>query len=281
MSKKYSDTYPFIDPLKSNLSGKAVLVSGASKGIGKAMAISYAKAGVSNLAILARTDLGSVAKEVEEAANKAGRSKPNILTIKCDITSVDDCTSAVKHVEEAFGRLDILINNAGYLEKWKKIHESDPDEWWKTFEVNVKGVYLMSRAFLPLILRGGDKTIITTSSGGAITITPGASGYQTTKQAELRFNDYLTMEYGEQGLLAYAIHPGGIKTDLASNMPDSMSFLFTEEPELPGDTIVWLTKEKREWLADRYVSCQWGMEELLAKKTEIEDRNLLRMRLRV
>lgn len=276
-----NNTYPYIDPRKSDLSGKTVLVTGASKGVGKAMAISYAKAGTSNIAILARTDLSAVAKEVEEAASKANRPKPKMLTIKCDITSVDDCANAAKQVEQSFGRLDILINNAGYLEKWKKIHESDPEDWWKTFEVNVKGVYLMSRAFLPLLLRGGDKTIVTTTSGGAIAITPSGSGYQTTKQTQLRFNDFLTAEYGDQGLLAYAIHPGGIKTDLASGMPEFMHFVLTDEPELPGDTVVWLTSEKREWLADRYVSCQWDMEEFVGKRREIEEGNLLRMRLRV
>lgn len=279
--KTHNDTYPYISPLELDFKGKAVLVTGASKGVGKAMAISYAKAGTSQIAILARTDLTSVAQAMEEAAKEAGRSKPNVLRIKCDITSVDDCGKAAELVEKEYGRLDILINNAGYLEKWKKIHESDPEDWWKTWEVNVKGVYLISRAFLPILLRGGDKTIVTTSSGGAMAITPTASAYQSTKQAELRFNDFLTAEYGDEGLLAYAIHPGGVKTDLANGMPEWMYHLLTEEPELPGDTIVWLTSEKREWLADRWVNCCWNMEELLKKRKEIEDGELLRMRLRV
>lgn len=276
-----TDTYPFIDPLKLNLKEKTVLVTGASKGVGKAMAISYAKAGTLQIAILARTDLSSIAQAMEEAASKAGRSKPKILCIKCDITNVDDCSNAAQKVEQEFGRLDILINNAGYLETWKKIHESDPEDWWKTWEVNVKGVYLMSRALLPILLRGGDKTIVTTSSGGAIAITPSASAYQGTKQAELRFNDFLMAEYGEEGLLAYAIHPGGVKTDLAGGMPEWMYQILTEEPELPGDTVVWLTSEKREWLADRFVNCCWNMEEFMKKRKDIEDGELLRMRLRV
>ncbi|KAK5948844.1 hypothetical protein OHC33_010095 [Knufia fluminis] len=280
-STKHTDTYPYIDPLKSHLSGKAVLVTGASRGVGKAVAISYAKAGVSNIAILARSDLSTVAKEVNDAAQQAKRPEPKIITIKCDITSVDDCANALKQVEEGFGRLDILINNAGYLEKWAMIHESDPDDWWRTFEVNVKGVYLMTRAFIPLLLSGGDKTIVTTTSIGALVITPTASAYQITKQAELRLNDFLTKEYGDQGLLAYGVHPGGVKTDLANGMPDWMMELLTDEPELPGDTFVWLTKERREWLADRYVSCAWDMKEFLGGRKEIEERDLLKMRLRV
>jgi len=151
------------------------------------------------------------------------------------------------------------------LETFKNIHESDPDEWWKSFEINVKGVYLMSRAFLPLLLRGGDKTIVTTTSIGAHVIMPGASAYQTAKQTVLRLNDFLTVEYGSEGLLAYGIHPGGVKTDLALGMPEQAHQLLTDEPELAGDTIVWLTKEKRDWLADRYINVQWDMYQHLSE----------------
>lgn len=262
------------------MSGKAVLVTGASRGVGKAMAISYAKAGVSNIALLARSDLTSIVKEVEEAAAKVNRKKPNVITIQCDITKVDDCANAAKSVEENFGRLDILINNAGYMASWQKIHKSDPDEWWRTFEINVKGMYLMCRAFLPILLKGGDKTIVTTTSAGAIVTFDGASAYQTTKTTELRINDFLSQEYGKEGLLAYAIHPGGVKTELASTLPEWMLPYIKDEPDLPGDTIVWLTKERRLWLADRYISCQWDMEELESKRKHIEDNNLLRVRLR-
>ena len=280
LEPKHTDTYPYIDSTKADMSGKTVLVTGASKGVGKAIALSYAKAGVSNIAILARTDLTLIVKEVEEAAKQVNRPQPKITTIKCDITSAEDCAHAAKQVEQAFGGLDILINNAGYLETWKKIADSDPDDWWRSFEVNVKGVYLMCRAFLPLLLKRGDKTIITVSSGGAHVISPRASSYQTTKQVQLRFTDFLCAEYGSEGLLAYSIHPGGIKTDLGSGMPEDMHFLLKDEPGLPGDTVVWLTKEKRYWLADRYVSVQWDMEELESKRQDIEDRNLLRVRLR-
>jgi len=88
------------------------------------------------------------------------------------------------------------------------------------------------------------------------------------------------VEYEEEGLLVYATHPGGIKTDLAGGMPESIASIMTDEPELTGGTVVWLTKERREWLADRYLSCQWDMDELLGRKQEIEDNNLLRTRLR-
>lgn len=278
--QRHTDTYSFIDARQCDLSGKTILVSGASKGIGKATAIAFAQAGASNIVLLARSDLTAFVKDVEQAAVEAQRQKPNVLIIKCDVTSVPETEHAAEQVASAFGQLDILINNAGYLEKWKKVHESDPEEWWKSMEVNFKGVYLMCRAFIPLLLKGSEKTIIQVSSIGAVAVMPGASAYQVAKQALLRLNDFLTAEYAEEGLLAYAIHPGGVKTELALGMPDYMHEHLTDEPELPANTLVWLTKERRTWLADRYVNVQWDMEELEARREEIEAKGLLTMRLR-
>lgn len=245
------------------------------------MAISFAKAGASGIALLARSDLSTVAAEVGDVAAEAGRPKPKVLVLKADTTNSDEVLAAARRIEQEFGQLDVLINNAGYLETWTKVAESDPDEWWKTFEVNVKGTYLMSRALIPLLLKGGEKTIIQITSAGGIAISPTASAYQTSKQAVIRFNDFLMAEYGEEGLLAYALHPGGVNTDLARGMPEYMYGVLTDTPELCGDTVVWLTKERRHWLADRYVSVQWDMEEFLSKRKEIEDNNLLRIRLRM
>ena len=75
----------------------------------------------------------------------------------------------------------------------------------------------------------------------------GASAYEGSKTAQIRFNDFLMKDYGEQGLIAYAVHPGGVKTEIASVMPDWMHHVLTAEPDLPADALVWLTREKREW----------------------------------
>lgn len=279
----HQDAYPSIDPTKADLAGKYVLITGASRGMGKAMAISYAKAGATGIALSARSSLDAVKTEVLEAAKAANRPAPTVLTIKCDAVSQSDVDAAADEIKRSFnGHLDILINNAAYLEKWVPVVDSDPDEWWKTFEVNVKGLYLTTRAFLPVLLQAnGDKTVVQVSSIGAHITIRGASGYQTTKLAVLRFNNFLMEEYGEQGLLAYSIHPGSVLTALAQNVPEQYHELLSDKPELCGDTMVWLTRERREWLADRYVSVNWDMDELLGKKDEIVSKDLLKVRLRV
>ena len=101
-------------------------------------------------------------------------------------------------MQSAFGSLDILINNAGYLEEWKPITESNPDDWWRTWEVNIKGTYLMDRAFLPLLLKGQQKTLVTVTSVGAWTTVIGASAYQGSKTAQVRLNNHIMKEHGDQ-----------------------------------------------------------------------------------
>ena len=163
------DTYPYIDPSKVDLKGKHILITGASKGVGKAIAISYAKAGASGIAIAARSSLEAVTKEVKEAAANSGRPEPEVLALKLDVTDRANVEAAAQEASKAFnGRLDILINNAGYLSSFKGIPDSDPDDWWHDWEVNVKGVYLVTRAFWPLLLKSSLKIILNLSSVGAV-----------------------------------------------------------------------------------------------------------------
>lgn len=80
----------------------------------------------------------------------------------------------------------------------------------------------MTRSFVPLLLKGSGKTILNVSSGAAHVVFPGASAYQITKMALLRFSEFINADYGEQGMVAFSIHPGGVATDLAAGMPPHM-----------------------------------------------------------
>lgn len=238
----HHDTYPGIDPAtKSDCSGKVVFITGASKGVGLATAISYAKAGAEGIAIGARSDLSSVVSEIQAAAKAAGKQAPKVLAVKLDVLDKASVESAAKETEKVFGRLDILINNAGALESFVPLLESDSDAYWSTWEVNMRGVYWCTKAFLPLLLKGGDKTIINLSSIGALVLRPGASGYQTTKNAVLRFTEFINIDYADQGVLAYAIHPGGVMTELAAAMPLEMHSckLYGPRLECVGHSNMW------------------------------------------
>ena len=273
------DTYPAIDPTKLDLQGKYVFLSGASKGIGRAAAISFAKAGVAAIAIAARSDLSSVEREMREAATMTGKKVPQITSLFLDILDRQSIERAAEETAKAFGRLDILINNAGAMEEFKPTIESDPDQWWQTWTVNIRGTYLLTRALLPLMLEGGDKHIIILTSIGAFMPAPGGSGYQITKLALLRYADYLNIEYGSQQVVSYALHPGAIPTEVGLTLPKHLHAKMIDTPELAADTIVFLASEKREWLRGRYISCTWDMPEFLSMKEEIVAGDKLKIKL--
>ncbi|KAF2168627.1 hypothetical protein M409DRAFT_65517 [Zasmidium cellare ATCC 36951] len=271
VSKTHDDTYPFINPERGTATSLKVLVTGASKGIGRATVISFARAGASSIAMLARSDMDNVAEDVSRAAKAAVYEVPKILKLSADMSDPGAIGKAVEIVKQEFGYLDVVINNASRLENWASLADTNVDEWWLTWEVNLKGTYIVSRATLPLLLQGA----------GAFVSLPGASACQGSKTAQIRLNDFLLSEYGDQGLIAFAIHPAGAKTESALKMPEDSHHYLTQTPELAADTIVWMTRERRQWLSGRFVYGPVDMEELLAKKDEIVQKDLLKVKLTV
>ena len=191
-----------------------MFICGASKGIGRCIALSYAKAGASRIAIGARSDLTAVEKDVINAAVAAGRPKPQVLQVKLDITNVESVGQAAQYVENAFPQVDVVIHNAGVIEPLALITDSNPEQWWNTWNVNIRGAYLVTRAFLPVLLRGGDKQIAFISSCGAWLTQPSLSAYQPAKTALTRFAEFVGAEYGGQGVVSFSIHPGNVLTEL-------------------------------------------------------------------
>jgi len=307
----HSDTYDAINPLTLDLRGCAVFISGGSKGLGRGMALSFAKAGASYIAVGARSEMAQLAEDVAAAATSANRPAPKFLPIKTDVTDQQSVDAAAEKVKSEFGRCDILINNAGILGTLAPVTESDPAHWWHIMETNLRGSYLLSRAFVPLLLSsdGRSKTVITVSSVGAHLLTPGGSAYQISKLGLLRLSQFLDTEYANQGLVSICIHPGNSPTGIIGNpknAPDnllnSMSSLenhsicdiecemavyeqrmltllvLTDTPELCGDTVAYLASKRREWLSGRYVNVTWDMPQLLEKKEEIEEGDKLKIK---
>ncbi|EIM87602.1 NAD-P-binding protein [Stereum hirsutum FP-91666 SS1] len=279
----HQDTYPFIDPKHAEASHKShsVFVTGASKGIGRSISLAFARSGVPKIAIGARSSLDSLESEIIQAAFEAGHPAPLVLKLQIDIMHKESVKRAAQDVEKAFGDdgLDILVNNAGWLETFTPMKDIDVDDWWHTWEVNVRGLFLVTHAFLPIVLKSRDKTVITVSSVGAHGFEPGASAYQTTKLATLRLTEFMNVDHGDEGLLAYAVHPGMIGTEMGKRMPEHLHWLLNDSTELPGDTIAFLTRERREWLRSRYISATWDMEELLGREAEIVEEDKLKVRM--
>ncbi|KAK2060428.1 short-chain dehydrogenase [Colletotrichum caudatum] len=273
----HHDTYPEINPATaSDCTGKAVLVTGASKGLGKAIAIGYAEAGASMIAVAARSDVSSTASAVLEAARNAGRPEPAVLALEMDVGSTPGVRAAAERLAAEWGRLDVLVNNAGHMTPFKPLLEADDDDYMRTWDVNYWGTYRVTKAFLPLMLKGGDKTIVNMSSVAAHFMGRGGGAYHVSKFALIRFTEFVQDEYADQGVLAFSIHPGGVPTELSSKLPESLQFRMRDTPELAAHSIAYLTSEKRDWLGGRWISCMWDMPLLMKMEKKIVDGNLLK-----
>lgn len=281
-SQTHHDTYPAINPRDRDFSGKFVFITGASKGIGEQTALSYAQAGCAGIGIGARSDLTSLTSKLINAAREAGKEAPKVVAVHLDVTDEASVEAAARAIKTEFPRLDVLVNNAGYLEHRARILDSDPGEWWKTWTINVKGPYLVTRAFLPQLLSSGPdslRTVVNLSSIAAHLQSPGGSAYQTSKLALQRFTEFINADHGADGVLAFAVHPGGVLTDMGLRLPKERHVALTETAKLPADVIVYWTEKRREWLAGRYVSATWDVEELEGREGEIVRYDKLKVRM--
>lgn len=281
----HHDTYDAINPRKLNLAGKAVFITGASRGIGRSIAVSYTQAGVAFLALAARGSMDDTIKAIEAAAKETNRPTPTVLPLKVDASDPKSVEAAASETKKALAGkpLDILVNNAGVLEPNASVHASDPADWWRTFEINLKGVYLTSRALLPLLLLEGhgDRTIVNLTSIGGILVMDGMSAYNTSKLAVCRLTEFLAQEYRDANLVTMAVHPGGVVSDMSMSLPESLHGAITDTAELVADSIVYLTRAPQHWLTGRYVSVQWDLTELEARRDEIVTKDLLKNKLMV
>ena len=182
------------------------------------MALSYASAGASYIATGARSDLTQLGKDLEAAATSAKRPPFKFLPLKLDITDQRSVEEAANAVRREFGKLDIVINNAGVLLNNSIVTESDPDLWLRDHTFNLKAPFLVSRAFIPLLLEGETKYLIFVSSVGAHCVTPGLSAYQGAKAATIKLCGHIDSEYAEKGLFTFCVHPGNVPTDAVGGM---------------------------------------------------------------
>jgi len=253
----YLSIYPPIDPgplfASREYKGKVVLVTGASRGIGQETAIQYARAGAS-IALVARTEesLTGTRDSIVSAVPDA-----QVLALAADVREAKSAEAAVQKVLERFGKLDVLIANAGFISVLgKPLSEKDPDAWWNAFEVNVRGTFNFVRA----AVRALEKThgyVVALSSVGAQLRIPGSSDANISKSAVNRLVEFITLEY--PGVRAFALAPGFVPTRLAmeaqaGDAPDTVA--------LPAATMLYLTSGRADWLSGRYYSANWDISEV-------------------
>lgn len=186
-----------------DMSGKTVLITGASRGIGAAAARVFADAGA-NLVLMARS-----AAALEELAGELGA-----VAVVGDVARFEDMTRAVQTAKERFAGLDVLIGNAGVIGPIATLDATDPEDWSTAIDVNLKGVYHGMRAAMPLMRRAGGGTIITVSSGAAHNAVEGWSAYCASKAGAAMLTTSAHNDGAADGLRVMGLSPGTVATDM-------------------------------------------------------------------
>lgn len=198
-----------------SIKGKIALVTGAGKGIGKATAIALAKEGV-HVGLLARTekDLKSVAAEIETLGVK-------VAYASVDVASLGQVEVAVKKLTDELGSTDILINNAGTA-KFGGFLDLDPEEWKNIIDVNLMGVYYVTRTVLPQLIEKNGGDIINIASTAGQKGAPATSAYSASKFGLLGLTESLAMEVRKHNIRVSGLTPSTVATELAvtNNLTD-------------------------------------------------------------
>ena len=198
------------------LKGKCAIVTGAAKGIGKAIALKLASLGA-NIVLNYR----SSEKEAAEVANEIKELGVEVLTVKADISKLDEVEELVKAAKEKFGSVDIIVNNAG-ITKDGLILRMKEEDFDSVIDVNLKGVFNCMKAITPVMVRQKQGKIISISSVVGIAGNAGQVNYSASKAGIIGMTKSLAKELGSRGVNVNAVAPGFIETDMTNTLGDKV-----------------------------------------------------------
>ncbi|MFV8364880.1 3-ketoacyl-ACP reductase [Flavobacterium sp. XS1P27] len=195
----------------TDLKNKNALITGAGKGIGKAIALALAKEGV-NVILVARTQ-----EEIDSVAAKVRSLRVKALAITADVADINSVNAAVTKALAEFGTIDILINNAG-IAAFGKFLELEPTDWERIIQVNLMGTYYVTRAVLPNMIERQTGDIINISSTAGLSGNALTSAYSASKFAVLGLTESLMQEVRKHNIRVTALTPSTVATDMAKEL---------------------------------------------------------------
>lgn len=207
------------------IEGKTALITGGGTGIGRAIAQRFAKEGA-RVAISGRRKA-----PLEETIASMG---PDSLALTADVTDMADVEQMIDDVRAAWGRIDILVNNAAIITSRTPLAETPLDAWDVMMDVNVRGIFYCCKAVLPHMMQQGSGSIINIASVAGQRGQPGNSTYSTTKGAVLNLTRSIAVDYGPHGIRCNSISPALVRTEMA------------ETRLQPGED--WDARAAQEWI---------------------------------
>ena len=196
-----------------DLTGRVAVVTGASSGLGKDAGLAYAEAGA-DVALLARRidKLNEVKAQIEQTGRR-------VIAVACDVTDEDSCKAAVQTVMDAFGRIDILFNNAGVAVRGG-VETLSVEDWNKSFDTNVKGIFLMSKYVVPHMKEQKYGKIVNTASVNAVIADKNdmfiRHSYNASKSAVLGLTKGMACSYAQFGITVNAVGPALFETEMTA-----------------------------------------------------------------
>jgi NAD(P)-dependent dehydrogenase (short-subunit alcohol dehydrogenase family) len=206
------------------LEGKVAMITGASQGLGRALAVAYAKEGT-QIIINSRQE-----ESIRPVAEEAESTGAEVLALAADVSRSADVERLVGAATQRFGRVDVLVNNAGVLGPRVAIVEYPEDEWRQVIDANLTGPFLVSKAVIPHMPEGG--SIVNVASGVSIEGRPEWGAYAVSKFGVEGLTQILAAELEERGIRVNAVDPGGMRTEMrAAAYPeeDPMTRITPEE----------------------------------------------------
>lgn len=257
------------------LHDKVAIVTGAGRGIGRAIALAFAREGA-HLVLAART-LHEV-KATAEGVRALGR---RALSLRTDVSQKQDVEAMVASTLAEFSRIDILVNNAAVQPPIGPLWESDPDEWLRTVLINLGGVFLCCRSVVPVMIRQGGGKIINLSGGGATGPRPFFSAYAASKTAVVRLTETLAHEVKVYNIQVNAIAPGAVSTGMTQEVLAAQGLVDERElaeaqrvaaegrtPEKAVSLALFLASEASNGLTGRLISAMWDDWRSLPQRVE-------------
>jgi NAD(P)-dependent dehydrogenase (short-subunit alcohol dehydrogenase family) len=257
----HKDTYAAISPSRPELSlaDKVTIITGAGTGIGQGLALTAAKAGATTVHVLGRTK-----KTLEETKSLVEKDYPKTTVIVhvADLADADAVNTAAKSI----GTWHVLFANAGYLPSRSPIASADPVDWWRGFEINVKGNFVLMQAFLPT--KATDASIVATSTGVAhmpamFEYSKHGSGYSVSKMGMTKFYEHIAAENPDVQVVI--IQPGVIDTPM-NRKSGVQNPAFADTMDLSTDFRLWCASPEAKFLSGRFVWVNWDVEELKGLK---------------